>query len=127
MEASGVKTLTREALARVDRWRKKTTSNTDWRHPWDPEAKVANMKDGRRHLGKHDHILKRLLVHAGGFNLGLLTRQLFGVGKPLRQQGAPAAGFAAMVCLDHVNCDLWAVHLRQLRPVPASACATASR
>jgi transposase len=30
----------------------------------------------RTHLRKHDNILKRLLVHAGGFNLGLLMRQV---------------------------------------------------
>ena len=34
----------------------------------------------RVHLGGHTNILKRLLSHAGGFNLGLLMRQLTGVG-----------------------------------------------
>ena len=33
-QASGVKTPTREALARFDRRRSKTTSNTDWTHPY---------------------------------------------------------------------------------------------
>jgi transposase len=37
-------------LARLDRKRKKKTSNQDWKHPWDPDAKVAKMKDGRTHL-----------------------------------------------------------------------------
>jgi transposase-like protein DUF772 len=32
--------------------RKKKTSNTDWRHPGDPEAKVAKIKDGRTHLAR---------------------------------------------------------------------------
>ena len=36
----------------------------------------------RVHLRGHANIRKRLLVHAGGFNLGLLMRQLIGVGTP---------------------------------------------
>jgi transposase len=55
-EASGIKTPTREALARLDRKRKKKTSNTDWTSPADPDAKVAKMKDGRTHLAhKAEH------------------------------------------------------------------------
>jgi transposase len=46
-QASGIETPTREDLARVDKKRKKTTSNKDWMHPGDPDAKVAKMKDGR--------------------------------------------------------------------------------
>jgi transposase len=42
----------------------------------------------RVHLKKRDNILKRLLVHAGGFNLALLMRKLVGIGKPRRLQGA---------------------------------------
>jgi transposase len=49
-KAAGIKTPTREALARLDRTRKKKTSNKDWKHPGDPDAKVAKMKDGRTHL-----------------------------------------------------------------------------
>jgi transposase len=48
--ASGIKTPTREALARFDRKRKKRTSNKEWTSPSDPDAKVAKMKDGRTHL-----------------------------------------------------------------------------
>jgi transposase len=36
----------------------------------------------RTHLRGHENILKRLLVHAAGFNLSLLMRVRFGVGKP---------------------------------------------
>jgi transposase len=55
-QASGIKTPTREDLARLDRKRKKKTSNQDWKHPWDPDAKVAKMKDGRTHLAhKAEH------------------------------------------------------------------------
>lgn len=55
-KASGIETPTREALARLDRKRKKKTSNQDWKHPGDPDAKVAKMKDGRTHLAhKAEH------------------------------------------------------------------------
>jgi transposase len=55
-EASGIKTPTREALARLDRKRKKKTSNKDWTSPTDPDAKVTKMKDGRTHLAhKAEH------------------------------------------------------------------------
>ena len=47
--ASGIKTPTREALARLDRRRKKRTSNKDWQNPSDPDAKITKMKDGRTH------------------------------------------------------------------------------
>jgi transposase len=54
--ASGIKTPTREALARLDRRRKKRTSNKDWENPWDPDAKITKMKDGRTHLAhKAEH------------------------------------------------------------------------
>jgi len=55
-QASGIATPTREDLARLDRKRKKKTSNKDWKHPGDPDAKVAKMKDGRTHLAhKAEH------------------------------------------------------------------------
>jgi transposase len=41
----------------------------------------------RTHLRGHLNILKRMLVHVGGFNLGLLMRKLTGAGKPRRLQG----------------------------------------
>ncbi len=54
--ASGIKTPTREALARLDRRRKKRTSNKDWESPSDPDAKITKLKDGRTHLAhKAEH------------------------------------------------------------------------
>jgi transposase len=41
----------------------------------------------RTHLRGHANILKRLFVHIGGFNLGLLMRTLMGVGTPRGLQG----------------------------------------
>jgi len=53
---SGIKTPTREALARLDRRRKKRTSNKDWETPSGPDAKITKMKDGRTHLAhKAEH------------------------------------------------------------------------
>jgi transposase len=53
---SGIKTPTREALTRLDRRRKKRTSNKDWQNPADPDAKITKMKDGRTHLAhKAEH------------------------------------------------------------------------
>ncbi len=55
-KASGIKTPTREALARLDRRRKKKASNDDWTSPSDPDAKITKMKDGRTHLAhKAEH------------------------------------------------------------------------
>ncbi len=57
---SGIKTPTREALARLDRRRQKRTSNTDWKNPSDPDAKITKMKDGRTHLAhKAEHAIDR--------------------------------------------------------------------
>lgn len=36
----------------------------------------------RTHLRGHDNILKRLVIHGSGFNLGLVMRQRVGVGTP---------------------------------------------
>ena len=46
----------------------------------------------RTHLRGHGTILKRLLVHVAGFNLGLVMRALTGIGKPRRMQDSLAAG-----------------------------------
>lgn len=49
-KASGIETPTREELARLDRKRPKKGSNDDWTHPYDPDARITKMKDGRTHL-----------------------------------------------------------------------------
>ena len=45
----------------------------------------------RVHLRGHANILKRVLLHAGGLNLGLLMRQLVGIGTPRSLQGRAVA------------------------------------
>ena len=68
----------------------------------------------RTHLRGHDNILKRLLVHSSGFNLGLLMRKLLGVGTPRGLQGFVSAIVSLIVTLgtllvdrtdDHVASD----------------------
>jgi transposase len=44
----------------------------------------------RTHLREHPNILKRLLIHVAGFNLGLVMRHRFGIGKPRVLQGRAA-------------------------------------
>ena len=51
----------------------------------------------RVHLRHHPNILKRVLVHVCGFNLGLLMRQLTGVGTPRSLQGRAAAACTALI------------------------------
>jgi len=54
--AEGVEHATPEQRARFDRKRKKRTSNRDWRHPHDPDARVTKMKDGRTRMAhKAEH------------------------------------------------------------------------
>lgn len=61
----------------------------------------------RTHLRGHDNILKRLLVHSGGFNLGLVMRTLIGVGTPRGLQGRSAAVIAFLVALWTLTKTLW--------------------
>ena len=53
----------------------------------------------RTHLRGHTNILKRLLIHAGGFNLGLVMRHLIGVGTPRGLQGRLGGVLATFVVL----------------------------
>ena len=56
--SSGQDTPTRQELAKLDKKRPKKTSNADWEHPHDPDAKVTKMKDRRTHLAhKVEHVV----------------------------------------------------------------------
>ena len=53
---AGIENPTREQMARLDRKRKKKGSNKDWMNPFDPDAKIARMKDGSTHMAhKAEH------------------------------------------------------------------------
>ncbi len=71
----------------------------------------------RVHLRGHANILKRLLIHAGGFNLGLLMRQLIGVGTPRGLQGRLIAALAALLALTDSLWERLTDHSRRARHV----------
>ncbi|PCC69329.1 transposase [Nannocystis exedens] len=67
------------------------------------ERPFAHMLDSggmrRVHVRGHDNILKRLVIHAAGFNLGLIMRKVHGIGKPRALQGLRAALSAVLVAV----------------------------
>ena len=88
-----------------------------------PNAHLYETGGMRRvHLRGHSNILKRLLVHVCGFNLGLLMRQLTGVRTPRSLQGRAAALLGALIGL---LCRCWGrmppswAPKRHVRPVPS--------
>ena len=68
-------------------------------------------------LRGHPNILKRLLIHTGGFNLGLLMRQLIGVGTPRGLQGRLSAFVAALLALMGSLWKFAARHRRLVRHI----------
>lgn len=53
---SGIDTPSHEDLVKVDKTRKNKASNDDWHNPYDSDAKITKMKDGRTHLAhKAEH------------------------------------------------------------------------
>jgi transposase len=55
-QAGGIENPTKEQLLRLDRKRKKKTSNDDWTNPNEPSARITKMKDGRTKLAyKAEH------------------------------------------------------------------------
>jgi transposase len=73
----------------------------------------------RTHLRGHVNILKRLFVHIGGFNLGLLMRTLIGVGTPRGLQGQLAALIALVMTVRTAVVDFWrlaAAHVADFTP-----------
>jgi hypothetical protein len=63
----------------------------------------------RVYLRGHTNIRKRLLIHTGGFNLGLLMRTLFGVGTPRSLQGCGTALLTFIWCLIQLPGTLWEI------------------
>ena len=74
----------------------------------------------RTHLRGHTNILKRLLIHAGGFNLGLLLRALLGVGTPRGLQDRSGRVVVAVLDLIHIVRDLLTVKAVTWWSIPAS-------
>jgi transposase len=108
---SGIKTPTRAALARLDRRRKKRTSNTDWKNPFDPDAKIAKMKDGRTHLAhKAEHAIDldsgaMIAVTVQGADLGDTTSLVETAIAAAEQVEAAHAASAAPAALTELIAD----------------------
>jgi transposase len=83
----------------------------------------------RTHLRRHDNIIKRLLIHAGAFNLGLVMRKLLGNGTPRGFQGRLEALLCAFPmlwrALPIAMIQRW--HRSQLQPVTPGECVTPYR
>ena len=71
----------------------------------------------RVYLRGHTNIRKRLLIHTAGFNLGLLMRQLIGVGTPRGLQGRLVAVVSTLYVLLRPLWDLVDGHGRPVRHV----------
>src|SRR5204863_6841234 len=56
----------------------------------------------RTHLRGTTNILKRVLIHTSGFNLGLMMRHLIGVGTPRGLQGRVAALFTSFLHVSRI-------------------------
>jgi len=63
----------------------------------------------RTYLRGHGNIMKRLLVHVAGFNLGLVMRRVLGYGTPRQYAEAVSAGISALLGLAS---RLWAREFR---------------
>jgi len=76
----------------------------------------------RTHLRGHPNILKRLLIHVAGFNLGLVMRQLLGIGKPRRVQDGLGAVLLTLLGQLRAFLDAWEAFWRHGRGLdPTSA------
>ena len=71
----------------------------------------------RTHVRSHGNVLKRLLVHASAFNLGLWMRTLFGIGTPRALQGRLAAFATVFAELWNLTFDAIGRGRRQNVPV----------
>jgi hypothetical protein len=101
-QASGIETPTRADLAQLDRKRKKKGSNQDWEHPYDSDARIAKMKDGRTHLAhKAEHAVD---LEAGGFSEARPYGRPFSTTYKLRiLTGAPLSTIHVKHALDQMQ------------------------
>jgi hypothetical protein len=90
----------------------------------------------RVYLRGHANIHKRVLIHASGFNLGLLMRRLIGVGTPRGLQGRVVAALGTLIALiralwrplAHPDVPLRRLsHLRRISSVQSKLSHTATR
>jgi transposase len=67
----------------------------------------------RTHLRFHDNIIKRLLIHAGAFNLSLIMRKLAGCGTPRGLQGRLLTIVSSLQAIVHAIRTIVTSQLRQ--------------
>jgi transposase len=74
----------------------------------------------RAHARGHENVLKRLLVHASAFNLGLWMRMLVGIGTPRALQGRLAACVTVLAAFCSFTFDAIGRRWRQILPLMPS-------
>src|ERR1035437_10465224 len=77
----------------------------------------------RTPLRGHENILKRLIVHAAGFNLGLLMRHVIGIGKPRGRQDRPGLILTLILWFCGLFRSLAGIMKRSIASIGALRCA----
>ena len=112
---AGIDSSDDDAVRRMDRKRKKKTSNEDWVNPHDPEAEVTKMKDGTTHLAYKTEqavdldtgAIVAITTHGGATGDSESVRETL-----------PAAGFAVAEQIDTPTAQgAYKVHEQGLREV----------
>ncbi len=75
----------------------------------------------RIHLRRHENIQKRLLIHMAAFNLSVLMRSFFGVGKPKRLQGRSGLFAAILAALFQLCALLQRMSARTVAAIASTA------
>lgn len=90
-------------------------------------AHVYNTGGMRRtHLRGHPNILKRLVIHVSGFNLGLILRELVGVGTPRGLQGRSWASIFAFARAFYTLARLLKRQISATSPLPSKVACLAA-
>jgi transposase len=104
-----------DAVRRMDRKRKKKTSNDEWVNPHDPEAEVTKMKDGTTHLA---YKAEQAVDLDTGVIVAITTHGGATGDSESVQETLPAAGFAVAEQIDTPTAQgSYQVHEQGLREV----------
>jgi transposase len=104
-----------DAVRRMDRKRKKKTSNDEWVNPHDPEAEVTKMKDGTTHMA---YKAEQAVDLDTGVIVAITTHGGATGDSESVQETLPAAGFAVAEQIDTPTAQgSYKVHEQGLREV----------
>ena len=104
-----------DAVRRMDRKRKKKTSNEEWINPHDPEAEVTKMKDGTTHLA---YKAEQAVDLETGAIVAITTHGGATGDTTSAQETLPAAGFAVAEQIDTPTAQgQYEVHEQGMREV----------